>query len=65
MADDLETFQRFISPVYDFTNETVNRVPMSDWVFTDKPERRGFKARSVVGGYFIKALADKYKKTNK
>ena len=29
---------------------------MSDWVYTDKPNRRGFMARSVVGGYFIKML---------
>lgn len=62
MADDLATFQQFIRPVHSFMNETVNRVPMSDWVFTDKPERRGFKARSVVGGYFIKMLEEKYKK---
>ena len=40
-------------------NETVDRVPMSDWVFTDKPNYRGFKARSVVGGYFIKMLENK------
>ncbi|MGO1816990.1 MAG: glutaminase domain-containing protein, partial [Sphingobacterium sp.] len=62
MADDLATFQQFIRPVHSFMNETVNRVPMSDWVFTDKPERRGFKARSVVGGYFIKMLEEKYNK---
>jgi hypothetical protein len=59
MADDKETFEKFISPVYRFMNETVDRVPMSDWIYTDKPKRSGFKARSVVGGYFIKMLAEK------
>lgn len=62
MADDKETFEKFISPVYRFMNETVDRVPMSDWIYTDKPKRSGFKARSVVGGYFIKMLAEKMEK---
>ncbi|KKX48176.1 hypothetical protein L950_0222515 [Sphingobacterium sp. IITKGP-BTPF85] len=62
MADDKETFEKFISPVYRFMNETVDRVPMSDWIYTDKPKRSGFKARSVVGGYFIKILAEKMEK---
>ena len=35
---------------------TRDRVPMSDWIFTDKPNYKGFKVRSVVGGYFIKML---------
>ncbi len=61
MAPDKETFVEFISPVYDFMNETSNRVPMSDWVFTDRPEQRGFQARAVVGGYFIKMLEQKMK----
>ncbi|MFD2966897.1 glutaminase family protein [Sphingobacterium bambusae] len=61
LADDLQTFQAFVQPVHAFMNETVHRVPMSDWIFTDKPDRRGFKARSVVGGYFMKMLAEKYK----
>lgn len=59
MADTMEEFQAFISPVYKFMNETTDRVPMSDWTYTDKPVRSGFKARSVVGGYFIKMLEDK------
>lgn len=56
LAPDKATFMKFISPVYKFMNETTDRVAMSDWIFTDKPVRRGFTARSVVGGYFAKML---------
>lgn len=61
LADDQATFEQFIHPVYLFMNETSDRVPMSDWIFTDKPNQRGFQARSVVGGYFIKMLENKLK----
>ena len=61
LADDKETFQEFISPVYKFMNESVLRVPMSDWYWTDKPEQVGFQARSVVGGFYIKMLEEKMK----
>jgi hypothetical protein len=40
-------------------DETDDRVPMSDWVFTDSKGHPGFQARSVVGGYYIKLLSDK------
>ena len=40
-------------------NETEARVPMSDWVYAEKPKHVGFRARSVVGGYFIKLLSDR------
>lgn len=56
MAKDKETFEKFVAPVHKFMNETVDRIPMSDWYWTDKPNHRGFRARSVVGGYFIKML---------
>lgn len=62
LAPDKATFEEFIAPVYLFMGETTSRVPMSDWVFTDKPEQRGFQARSVVGGYFIKMLENKLNK---
>ena len=47
-----------IDPLWKFYNETVERVPMSDWFYTDKPEYCMFIARSVVGGYFIKMLPE-------
>ena len=56
MADNDEDFRAFIDPVWKFYNETTDRVPMSDWFYTDKPEYCMFIARSVVGGYFIKLL---------
>ncbi|MDR2120699.1 MAG: DUF4965 domain-containing protein [Tannerella sp.] len=56
LATDRETFERFIRPVHLFMHETTDRVPMSDWYFTDIPMHAGFQARSVVGGYFIKML---------
>jgi hypothetical protein len=42
-------------------NEATVRVPMPDWYWTDKPEQQGFRARAVVGGYFIKMLEEKMK----
>ena len=56
MADDRAAFEAFIDPLHHFYNTTVDRVPMSDWIWTDRPNHRGFKTRSVVGGYFIKML---------
>jgi hypothetical protein len=59
LSGDTETFGKFISPLYRFMNETVDRVPMSDWYNTDNNKHIRFRARSVVGGYFIKLLEKK------
>lgn len=59
LAEDKATFEQFIEPLWAFMNETVQRVPMSDWYKTDVPAHVGFKARSVVGGYWIKMLEEK------
>lgn len=56
LSDDRAEFEHLIDGIYRFQNETQDRVPMSDWVWTDKAEHVAFKARSVVGGYFIKML---------
>ena len=59
MSSDLETFKKFIDPLYKYINETTSRVPISDWHHTDSGEWVGFKARSVIGGYWMKVLMDK------
>lgn len=54
MATDMEDFQAIIEPMYRFFDETTDRVPMSDWYDTESKRYMHFKARSVVGGYFMK-----------
>jgi hypothetical protein len=59
LASDPKQFNALIDPIYKWTNETPDRVPLSDWYDTKTGKHISFQARSVVGGVFIKALADK------
>jgi len=58
MAESQEDFLALVRPVHRFLNGSKSRVPMTDWYWTVDGTQRGFQARSVVGGVFIKALAD-------
>ena len=58
LAESDEDFQTLMSPVYAFVNQTPQRVPLTDWYWTHTAAMRGFQARPVIGGVFIKALAD-------
>ncbi len=62
MANSNQQFRDLIKPVYNFLNETPDRVPMTDWYWTKSGEMRGFIARSVVGGVYIKLLKEKLAK---
>jgi hypothetical protein len=63
LADSQEDFKKIIAPVYTYVNETSSRVPLCDWHETNDGSAVGFKARSVVGGYFMKMLEAKMKTT--
>jgi hypothetical protein len=58
LADNDSDFQKIIAPAYLWANETPTRVPLTDWYDTVTAKQQGFQARSVVGGLFIKMLAD-------
>jgi hypothetical protein len=62
MARSSDDFQALIHPVYRYINEGPARVPLSDWHETTNGKVIGFRARSVVGGYFMKMLVDKWRK---
>lgn len=53
-----EDFEALADPVYDMLNHTPDRVPMTDWYWTENARKRGFQARSVVGGVFLGLLYD-------
>ena len=56
LADNREDFDALMAPVYRFVNATQPRVPLTDWYFTSNAKQRGFQARSVVGGVYIKMM---------
>ncbi len=56
MADNMQDFRALTDYVHKYANETSSRVPLSDWHETTDGRMVGFKARSVVGGYFMKLL---------
>ncbi len=61
MSEDIATFQQFIDPLYKYVDETTTRVPISDWHHTDSGQWVGFRARSVIGGYWMQVLMQKMK----
>ena len=61
MADDQQTFQQFVETLYHYIHCTPSRVPISDWHDTKTAAMVGFKARSVIGGYWMRVLVENYK----
>ncbi len=56
MTDDEEYRQRVIDALWQFYNDTTDRVPMSDWNCTSKNESMDFQHRSVIGGLYVNLL---------
>jgi hypothetical protein len=58
-APEKEQFEALIKPLYIHALETPSRVPLNDFYDSETGIRENFKARSVVGGFYMKVLADK------
>ncbi len=58
LATNPADFKVIVHPIFQFLNQTPDRVPMTDWYDTVSAHEIGFQARSVVGGVYIKMLAD-------
>ncbi len=58
LAGSKQDFVSIMDPGYHFADESPTRVPLSDWYDTKTGKQVGFQARSVVGGVFIRMLAE-------
>ena len=56
LNDSTESFTDAIKPLWDFYNETPDRVPMSDWYDTESGKMCMFKHRTVQGALWMKML---------
>jgi hypothetical protein len=58
LAERPEDFGTLLKPIGEWLNVGPSRVPLTDWYDTKTGKQKGFQARSVVGGVYIKMLAD-------
>ncbi|MCA9216137.1 MAG: DUF4965 domain-containing protein [Planctomycetales bacterium] len=56
LTEKRDDFGALVRPVHRFLQETPDRSPMTDWYFTSTARKRGFTARPVVGGVFLRLL---------
>ena len=60
LANTNSRFLTISNLVWKYVNETPSRVPLSDWYYTDgNGSMCAFRARSVVGGHWMKVYVDK------
>ena len=58
LADQREDLEALLTPLYDFAQQTPDRMPLTDWYQTTTGKCVGFRARSVVGGLYAPLLLD-------
>lgn len=61
MAEDASTFAQIVNPIYYYIGHTPSRYPISDKHYAPNGNSTGFRARSVIGGYWTKVLMDNFK----
>ena len=57
----LSDFKKFIAPLWQFYNDTPDRLAMTDWYDTVSGTQIGFIHRTVQGGLYIKMLDESKK----
>lgn len=55
-AEKKEDFEKIVESVWNFYNETKDRVPMTDWYMSSSADQKVFQARSVLGGFWMPLL---------
>jgi hypothetical protein len=58
LADNRPDFEALTTPMYDYLNQTTSRLPYADSYASDDISNSGMHARPVIGGVFVKMLAD-------
>ena len=61
MTDDKTYAREVYRAIYRTVCESEDRVPITDWYYTDDARQASFQARSVLGGYYVNLLADRWK----
>ena len=54
--NDKDYFDAVCQSIVNMINETLDRVPLTDWYYTSTADYRAFRNRTVVGGLFINLL---------
>lgn len=56
LADNADDFAALVAPIYKYADETTTRMPLSDWYEATDGKSINMRARSVVGGFYMKML---------
>jgi hypothetical protein len=56
MSPDSSVFSSVMADLWQYAHVTSSRVPLSDWYYAHTATSVGFRARSVVGGIYMKML---------
>ncbi|MBR2019675.1 MAG: DUF4965 domain-containing protein [Clostridia bacterium] len=60
MADDPAYTKKVYASIARMICESEDRVPITDWYYTSTAKQAEFQARSVLGGFYINLLADRF-----
>ena len=61
MTDNKDYTDAVYKSIARMISESEDRVPITDWYYTDDARQASFQARSVLGGFYINLLAEAWK----